>query len=154
VTDEHKRQDDWHGEERRSLPIHIINYIDERFRDHADQFNGKLDSVQQEVYHLSQSITSWMDKQEKSCDLCRNTTVTTCEKLIDEMVPTHPDNPDATPVEKRKEHRKAHASWIKKVEDEMDEWKLLRQRVREWALVGGLGVLALAVWQYLLNGPK
>ena len=77
-----------------------------------------------------------------------------CEKLIDEAIPTHPENPDATPGEKRKEHRKAHASWIRKVDEEMDEWRKLRQRVREWAVLGVLGVIVIAVWQYLLQGPK
>lgn len=140
-------QDEWDGTERRGLPLHIINYIDGRLRDHADQFNGKLDSLQQEIYHLTMSINSWMEKSPGAL-------IEHAEKLIDEAIPTHPDNPDATPAEKRKEHRKAHASWIKKVDEEMDEWRTLRKRVREWAVIGALGLIMLAVWQFLLQGPK
>jgi hypothetical protein len=147
-------EENWDGHERRGLTLHIISYIDARLSEHSDVVTGKIDAVQQEVYHLTQSIGSWMEKQSSHCDSCRTHTLTSCEKLIDEMVPTHPDNPDATPGEKRKEHRKAHASWIKRVEDEMEEWRTIRQRIKEWAVIGGLGVLGIAVWQYLLQGPK
>ena len=139
--------EEWKGEERRGLPVHIINYIDERLRDHADVFNGKLDALQEEVYHLTQSINSWMEKTPEALTV-------RCEKLIDEAIPTHPDNPDASPIEKRKEHRKAHASWIKRVDEEMEEWRRLRSKLKEWAMIGGVSIIALAVWQYLLNGPK
>ena len=139
--------EEWKGEERRGLPIHIINYIDERLRDHADIFNGKLDALQEEVYHLTQSINSWMEKTPEALTV-------RCEKLIDEAIPTHPDNPDASPIEKRKEHRKAHASWIKRVDEEMEEWRRLRSKLKEWAKIGGVSIIALAVWQWLLNGPK
>ena len=139
--------EEWKGEERRGLPVHIINYIDERLRDHADIFNGKLDALQEEVYHLTQSINSWMEKTPEALTV-------RCEKLIDEAIPTHPDNPDASPIEKRKEHRKAHASWIKRVDEEMEEWRRLRSKLKEWAMIGGVSIIALAVWQWLLNGPK
>ena len=140
----------WTGEERRGLPIHIINYIDTRM----GEFDGKLDGLQHQVHELTMSISSWMEKQDKAHSVCRTEVIEVCEKMIDEAIPTHPENPDATASEKRKEHRKAHASWIKRVDEEMDEWKRLRAKVREWAIIGILGMIALAVWQYLLNGPK
>ena len=145
---------EWSGEERRGLPIHIINYIDARLHSVTDQFNGKIDALSQEIYHLTQSITSFIEKQDESRHNCRVAVIEQCEKIVDEAIPTHPDNPDATPAEKRKEHRKAHASWIRKVDEEMEEWRALRKRVREWAAIGALGLILLALWQYLLNGPK
>jgi len=134
------------GEERRALPMPILKYIYERLEANNDEIDRKLENIRASIYALNQSINSWMDKQ--PADLTEK-----CEKLIDEAIPTHPDNPDATPSEKRKEHRKAHASWIRKVDEEMDEWKKLRQRVKEWGTLGILGLIAVAVWQYLLKGP-
>ena len=145
---------EWNGDERRGLPLHIISYIDTRLSEHTDTFNGRLDALQQEIYHLTQSIESFLDKQCKSCETQHARIIERCEMLVDEAIPTHPDNPDASPTEKRKEHRKAHASWIKRVDEEMDEWRVIRKRVKEWAILGALGIAALAVWQFLLAGPK
>ena len=151
---EEQRKENWEGQERRSLPIHLLNYVDERLRDHADTWNGKLDAMQEEIYHLSKSISAWMEGNDRHRAECKTKVIETCEKLIDEAIPTSPDNPDATAQEKRKEHRKAHASWIDKVNKEMEEWRTIRQRIKEWAIVGAAGVVVIAVWQYLLQGPK
>lgn len=151
MSDEPKH---WDGEERRGLPIHIINYIDARLHDVTDQFNGKIDALSQEVFHLTQSITSFLEKQDAARSKCRDSVIESCEKMVDEAIPTHPDNPDATPAEKRREHRKAHASWIRKVDEEMEEWKAIRKRIKEWAVIGATGMILLALWQYLLQGPK
>jgi hypothetical protein len=40
------------------------------------------------------------------------------------------------------------------VNKEMEEWRTIRQRIKEWAIVGAAGVVVIAVWQYLLQGPK
>jgi hypothetical protein len=144
----------WEGEERRSIPIHIINHIDERLESHSMQVEGKLDDVRKEIRVISQSISSWMDKQPFSCDGFRKAIIVDCEKIVDEAIPTSPDNPSATASEKRSEHRRAHAKWIEDINDEMRRWKRIREKALEWAVIGSIGIVALAVWQFLLKGPQ
>lgn len=137
----------WTGEERRSIPIHVLNYVDTRLQEHADHMEGKIDALHQEFFHMAQSLNSWMEKQPLYI-------MSECEKLIDESLPVSPDNPDAKPAEKRKEHRVAHARWIKKVMDEMEKWERVRQKLIEWAILGAAGFVAIAIWRMVLEGPK
>ena len=127
--------------------MHLISYIDARLSEYNDTLTGKIDAVQQEVYHLTTSISSWMEKTPASC-------LEACEKLIDEAIPHHPENPDASPQEKRKEHRAAHSRWIKNVLDEMERWKRIREEAYKWGVIVALGFIGTAVWKLFLEGPK
>lgn len=138
---------DWQGDERRSIPIHILNHIDDRIEEQTDKLDGRISAVQMEVHHLSNSIQAWMAKEPDAL-------LVKCEKLIDEAIPAHPDSPNSSPAEKRHEHRRAHAAWIQNVTEEVARWKRIREKALEWAVVGGLGIILIAVWQYLLKGPQ
>jgi len=120
---------EWEGEERRAIPIHILNHIDSRFIQLQDQ-----------VHNVQLSIGSWMEKEPAVL-------LEKCELLIDECIPTSPDNTDATPREKRKEHRTAHAKWMQDMHDEVQKWKYIRQEALKWG-VGTLlgGVTLWVVW--------
>lgn len=144
----------WTGEERRSLPIHVLNYIDKRLSEHNDILTGKIDAVQQEVFHLTQSINSFMEKQDDERTRCKLRVVEQCEKMIDEAIPHHPDNPQATPSEKRHEHRKAHAKWIDQVNAEIATFKRIKEEVIKWAVVSGCGIVVMATWQWVIKGGQ
>lgn len=138
---------EWQGEERRAIPIHILNHIDSRLSEHADRVENQLGETNRRIQNLTLSINSWMEKEPAAL-------ADRLEDIVDEMIPPHPDNKDATKAEKRHEHRKAHASWIKRIEEEMSRWKRLRERVAEWAIVGALAFVVMAVWKLFLEGPK
>lgn len=125
--------DDWDGSERRSIPIHILNHIDGRISEVKEDIAHIRDSIK----HLNDSINSWMDKEPGAI-------LEQCEKIVDEAIPVSKDNPDATPHEKRREHRRAHAKWIANVEGEMERWKKMREKVAEWAVISIL--TALVMW--------
>jgi hypothetical protein len=139
--------EEWDGAERRGLPMHILRYIDERLEEQYAAFSEQMSANNDRIASLTQSLTSWMDKEPAAL-------VEQCEKIVDEAIPHHPDHPDATAREKRHEHRRAHANWIKRVDEEMARWKRLREGVIQWVVLAGVGLSATAVWQYLLKGPN
>lgn len=51
-------------------------------------------------------------------------------------------------------HRVAHEAWIRRAEAQADFWEKLRGSVFTWGVVGLLGVLGLALWQYFLGRIK
>lgn len=126
-----------------SIMSHVSDRIEEVERRHEERYKA-LDA---KITNLTDSINSYIDKEPDAI-------LEKCEEMIDEMVPSHPENTDATPAEKRKEHRRAHARWISRVMKEEDEIGKLWLKVKEVAVIGLLGIIALALWQYLLRGPK
>ena len=134
----------WQGEERRGIPIHILNHIDERLEQHTNRVDTQFSEVRNQIMSLTLSINSWMEKEPDAI-------VEQCEVLIDEAIPTSPDSPDSTPKEKRREHRHAHAKWMQDVADEMARWKRIREKALEWAVISGLGVVVISVVQYVLR---
>jgi hypothetical protein len=136
--------EEWQGEERRGIPIHILNHIDERLEQHTSRVDNQFVEVRNQVMSLTLSINAWMEKEPESI-------AERCEKIIDEAIPTSPDNPDSTPKEKRKEHRLAHAKWMQDVADEMARWKRIREKMIEWAVLSGLGIVVIAVLRYAIQ---
>ena len=129
---------------------HVSERIEEVEKRHEERYNRldqKHDIVVAKIDNLMISLNSYMTQEPERI-------VERCEVMIDEAIPTHKDNPDATPQEKRKEHRRAHAKWIARVENEMDHWSKIRQKVAEWAVIGALAMIVMAVWQFILKGPK
>ncbi len=106
----------WEGDERRAIPIHILNHIDSRFL-----------QLQEQIRNMQLSIGNWMEHEPTLL-------LEKCEALIDECIPTSPENTDATPREKRKEHRTAHARWMQEMHDEVQKWKAIRQEAIKWAV--------------------
>ena len=135
---------EWQGEERRGIPIHILNHIDERLEQHTNRVDGQFTEVRNQIMSLTLSINSWMEKEPDAI-------TERCEILIDEAIPTSPDAPDSTPKEKRREHRHAHAKWMQDVADEMARWKRIREKAIEWAVISGLGIIVIAVVQYVIR---
>ena len=129
------------------MPMHILNYIDERVESAVMTTNGQFIELRSQINQLSNSINSWMDHEPDAI-------AERCEKILDEAIPTSPDNSDASPAEKRKEHRHAHAKWMQDVADEMGRWKRIREKAIEWAVISGLGFVGLAVVHYVLERSK
>lgn len=128
--------------------------------DKQDQLENKIGHLEslievngKKITSLTESITSFMSRQESACGMCKDKVIEQCEIIIDEAIPSPPHDPEATPREKRKGHRKAHASLIDQVQREMESWARLREKIREWAVIGALGVVAVSVLQYLLRVP-
>lgn len=133
-----------------SIMSHVSARIEEVEKRHEERYNKmdeKHDLLVSKIDNLMHSLNAYMTQEPERI-------IEQCEEMIDEAIPTHKDNPDATPAEKRKEHRRAHAKWIARVETEMDHWSHIRQKVAEWAVIGALAMIVMAVWQFILKGPK
>ena len=145
-----QKTEEWEGPERRApegVLIAIMNTVAEQIQHVEERHAQQYKQLDDKITHLAESITAWMDREPGAI-------VAECEKMIDEAIPSHPDDPSASPAEKRREHRKAHARWIENVAEEMAKWKRIREKITEWAVIGVLSVISLAVWHYLINGPK
>lgn len=136
------------------VPLSTLEVVMGYMQAHTAEENARIDDVKADVQrlhdkidNLTNSINAWMDKEPAAI-------LEKCEEMFDEAIPTAKDNPDATPMEKRKEHRRAHAKWMQHVETELGKWSSIRAKVAEWAIIGGLSVIVLAVWQFVIKGPK
>ena len=151
-------------EERRTapqIPLSTLEVVMGYMQSHTADENARIDDLKEDLRRLeekldrlhtssialTQSITVWMAAEPEKL-------LEKCEEMFDEAIPTAKDNPDATPAEKRKEHRRAHAKWMENVEDELNKWSTIRAKVAEWAIIGAISVVALALWQFILKGPK
>ena len=126
------------------MPMHILKYIDDRVEGAVISTNGQFLELRAQINNLTNSINSWMEKEPDAI-------AERCEQILDEDIPTSPDNPDSNPQEKRKEHRHAHAKWMQDVADEMNRWKRIREKAIEWLVLGGLGVVIVAVVRYAIQ---
>jgi hypothetical protein len=55
--------EEWKGEERRGLPLHILKYIDERMEEQYNAFSSRIDTLDDRMINLTNSISSWIDKE-------------------------------------------------------------------------------------------
>jgi hypothetical protein len=124
----------------------IMNHVSERIEEVEKRHEERYSHLERKITALTDSVNSWMDKEPSSI-------LDQCERMLDECIPTSPDNPDAEPKEKRKEHRQVHAKWMEEIRSEMQRWKRIREKAIDWAVIGGLGIVAVAVWQYVIRGP-
>lgn len=146
---------EWDGKsDRRSIPLHILNYVDERLETHTDKiYNLLADHVKEEMSRfdeikdgireseerqehrhssLIQSITAYMQKQE----------------LIDlAFLADRHGQPDYQGHRSDHEYRKAAADWWQKVKG------TVTIKVLEWASVGFFAWLMYVVWEAFLRGP-
>ena len=150
--------DKWDGEERRSLPVHVLNFIEDKIMAHAsevhqtlashtddemdryDQIINKInandaksesrhDETQSRLNHLSQSIENFLAEQELFHSAIKR---------------AFPKNEDGQPDYDG--HRGAHLAWINDSK-EAREFKLYVQKVVGAAVAVGLvGWLWAVVW--------
>ena len=140
------QEEKWDGQERRGIPIHVLEHIDKRLSDQYALVDRRLNTTETQIKTLSDSVHNWMVA-------APDTILTQCEEIVDELVPESPDDPGETLRDRRRAHRHAHAAWIKKVIDENALYKNLRERVSAWVVTGliaaMLGALIYAVQSYL-----
>lgn len=142
--------EDWDGKDRRNpegLLIAVMNQVSTQVEEVEKRHEERYNILDKKLGNLQQSLDSWLEKEPHSI-------LTKCEQMIDEMIPTHPENQDASLHEKRKEHRQAHSKWIADVHQEMALWRKVREEVTKWAVISALGFAAIAIWKLFLQGPQ
>ena len=124
------------GDRRRpeGLLLSIMSHVSERIEEVEKRHEERYKALDMKISNLTDSINSYIDKEPAAI-------LERCEEMIDELIPTHPENEDASMQET-------------KVMREDDESRELWRKVREWGVIGLLGVIALALWQFILKGPQ
>lgn len=142
-----EQEQDFLIEEKRSIPIHILNYMDARLGAIQAHTDAKIDKLGEKITNLTNSINFWMEKQPAAI-------LERCEEMIDEAIPSSPDDPNASRGVKRREHRQVHIKWMQGVSEEVARWKRIREQIIIWVITGALGIILIALWRYFLDGPK
>lgn len=140
----------WTGQDRRApegVLLSVMNHVSEQIEAVERRHEARYVEFDRKITSLTDSVNAWMEREPSAI-------LEGCERMIDEAIPAHPENPEATPSEKRRDHRHAHAKWIANVTEEMARWKRLREKAIDYVVIGGLGVILVAVWSYLSAGPK
>lgn len=128
---------DWDGEERRGIPIHILNYVDTKMDDH-------LAKVQALVEENNQHVDKWnKDAEERHNQLTHQLSILIGkQELINTaFVEDHRGEPDYHGHRHDHLERKTRAEKFKEWRDDT------LKKIGTGAIYSAVGVLALVIWE-------
>jgi hypothetical protein len=139
MSDEWPTTPDGKPIERRAIPIHILNHIDERLENHSDKVDRQLAAIRSDLQHnaeqseerhrhLVDSITAFMGR---------------AELLF-----------DAFPEQDPNGHRRAHEEWVKEAAAKAEFWQTMKKELAKYGLLGLAGWVAFQLWTAFLHGPQ
>jgi len=146
--------DDWAGEERRSIPVHILNYMDTRLGEHTDRIEGLFrEHITDEMERYSDIISridaSSEASQERHNVLVDRLTVFTGQ--VELMEKAFPESKQGWPDYVK--HHKYHYT----KEEQRVWWSSVRdqavKKLFEWSLILIVGWMGVLIWKGLLLGP-
>lgn len=148
-------KDTWSGEERRSAPLHIINYVEGRVREHTEHVEKILrDHIAEEMLRFGEIRDSLEGSRKGSefrhAELVAQITAyrDRVENLESAFIET--DHGGLDVLGHRQDHsmRKTTAEWWDSVK------KSSTTKVIEYSLVAVLAWAGIAMWNAFLKGPK
>ena len=147
--------EDWQGDERRSIPIHILNYIDDRLDTRINEVKKLfVDHTTDEMERYAQIISS-IDGSRKASEERHNELIHQLTihighaKLVESAFLTdEKGNPDFSGHHYDHHKRKTFLDWWNGVKDKAVT------RVIEYASVAVFAWLVFMIWKALLAGPQ
>jgi hypothetical protein len=151
----HISDGEWTGDERRSIPVHILNYMDTRLGEHTTRIEALFqDHVTDEMERYGDIINridaSAKASQDRHTALVDQITVFTGRvELVEKAFPESKQGwPDYN------KHHGYHST----VEDKRVWWSSVRdqalKKMFEWGLILLVGWFGIIVWRSLLLGPQ
>lgn len=145
----------WDGvSDRRSIPIHILNYVDGRLEEHTKRIYDLLQehvSEEMERYdEILDKIGSSADKAEarhNSLSMSINSYMTKQELIEEAFLEDKHGKPDYHGHKYDHEYRKQVSSWWAKVKDGVV------MKIIEWGGVAFVAWAGYALWDAFLRGP-
>ena len=148
-------KDTWTGQERRSAPLHIINYIDGRMREHTERVEKILrDHIAEEMLPFGEIQSALKESREGSearhAELVAQITAhrSRVEHLESAFIETDHGGLDVIGHKQDHSMRKTTAEWWDSVK------KSSTTKVIEYTLVAVLAWVGIAMWNAFLKGPK
>jgi len=149
----------WHGDERRGIPIHILNHVDERLGQHSFRIEKLLMDHTDDEMERYQEIISRIDRNSEDSQRRHEATA---KAIVDHMSKTdmiYEHLIEAFPPDDRGKpdfigHATAHKKWITEAKDTKELRAYIQKVVLAAATVGVAGWLLSLAWQGFLMGPK
>ena len=148
-------QDDspgWSGKERRTIDAQAFQLMSETrqmvveqekyMTQHIEELRDDVRQLRSQMSSLQQSTLSLLEKMPDKL-------TERIEIMLDDAFPSDPDIPDATPAEKRKLHRRYHATLIKEAIESQLSNRSIRDKLIGSLLEKGILILVTALAVYL-----
>lgn len=134
----------WDGDERRAIPIHILNHIDQRLSEHAKTVDDRLEEIQS-CLEASEQANS--DRHTVLVD--RITSVMGKYELMEAaFIKTEEGTPDFHGHWYDHISRKRFSDWLR------DARNNAFSKVLEYVTIAILVWITLSAWETILKGPK
>ena len=151
----HISDGEWTGDERRSIPVHILNYMDTRLGEHTQRIEALFkDHITDEMERYGDIITR-MDASAKASQDRHNVLVdqiTVFTGRVELVEKAFPESKQGWP-----DYIKHHG-YHSTVEDKRVWWSSVRdqalKKMFEWGLILLVGWFGIIVWRSLLLGPQ
>lgn len=145
----------WAGEERRGIPIHILNYVDEKLDVHTQKVEHLMQAHVGDEMARYQLIEEKLERNNRESErrhhsLIQSITAFTgnVEMMQQAFLRTQEGQPDYIGHFNDHNERAALGLWWKSVKD-----KALTKLI-EWGVVVLAGWIGYSLWQSFLQGPK
>jgi hypothetical protein len=147
-------EQEWHGEERRGIPIHILNYMDERLKAHVDHVENIFKFHTEEEMKRYGDILKMIGESRKAAEgrhaeimeLMSGFTYK-CKSVTDAFLKAPDGTPDFDGHRYDHDKRKRFADWWESVKDKAIT------KVVEWGALAFVVWVVHTLWESLLKGP-
>jgi hypothetical protein len=141
----------WAGDERRSIPVHLINYIDEKLAEHTAAVEELMTRRYDEILASQERAEGHMEKRHTELIKSLQSYATKAERV-------HENLGDAFLVNKKGQpdfsgHANAHEAWVKEAEESRKMRTFVKQIVVGAAVSTVGSWVILLMWKGLLLGP-
>lgn len=149
---------EWEGTERRSIPIHIINVMEERFENHAghmermftDHTTNEMERYKEILDEIELTRRASADRHQMLVDSITSYMGKT-ELMIAEFSSAFPKTKDGKPDFHG--HANAHDSWIEESLARKEFFAHIKKVVAAAAILVVGSWVGVLVWQGILHGP-
>lgn len=157
--------DSWAGDERRSIPIHILNHVDERLGVHAERVEKAF------VEHTAEEMDRYTDirndytelrsilnehraeSSRKHIELCKS-----FDAFSDRTEMIYTNLNEAFPTDRNGKpdfhgHAKAHEAWIESSKETKELVAYVKKVVVAACSMGLVSWITFLMWEGILRGP-
>jgi hypothetical protein len=152
---DYKEEHEWNGEERRSIPIHVLNYMDHRLGEHTNRIEDLFkehitDEMERYGDIVNKLESSAIASQKRHSILIDQLTIVTGNtELIKGAFPKSKEGlPDYN------EHHDYHFTWKTRKEWWAGTSSQAVRKLFEWMLMAFVIWMGTVIWQAALQGPK
>lgn len=145
--------------ERRSIPIHLLTYVDEKLEHHAKEIKGIVVGHTSEEMDRYEEIITIIKAHREEMDARYNTLLRSIDSYTDKVERVHEHLSEAFLTDKKgrpdfQGHAHAHEAWVEEAKQAKELRAYIQKVVLATAAVAIGSWLLAVVWPAVLQGPK